>query len=380
MRIAGILCEYNPFHLGHLEQIQTVKKNTNYLVCLMSGSFVQRGEPAIYDKFTRAMWALRGGADAVIELPCLYSLRSAEGFASGGMRMFDAMGIDTLYFGSECDLNSLHALADVYEQQPPSFLEYFRLSLQQGLPYAAAKAAAARHCLPDLPEEVFMRNAVLGVEYLLALRKIRSSIVPIALPRVENISASKARELITDQKSLLPDALLKLLPDFVISKLPDLRPVTPSKVSDALLYRLRTMQKDAFVSLPGLSEGLENRIYNAVGSATDYAELLASVSHKRMPLARIKRALMCALLGIESQLIDQYDNQNPGYMRLLGLRKDAGGLVPTIEEHSGVPVITQPARHPLDAMLQKEILATDVHALFAGLPAGQDFTRRFTTL
>ncbi len=380
MRIAGILCEYNPFHTGHYEQIKSVKQKTDYLICLMSASFVQRGEPAMYDKFTRASWALKAGADAVLELPCLYSLRSAEGFSMGAMRIFEKIGIDTLYFGSECSQNALLALADVYAQEAPEYLEYFRSFMKRGLSYAAAREAAARLCIPGLPDEAFMRNAVLGIEYILALRRLHSSIQPVALPRLEDVSASLVRENIAAKDGHISDDISGLLPEFVFEYIPLLTPVKPNAISDALLYKLRSMNIQEYAALPGISEGFENRLYNAAQAAVTYDGLLSIVAHKRMPLSRIKRALMCALLGINQSHVELYDRQNPSYLRLLGMRTESKCLISHIQEHANIPVITQPAHHPHDTMLEKEIFATDVHALFAGLPAGQDFTRRLLTL
>ena len=381
MRIAGILCEYNPFHLGHQKQIETVKSKTDYLVCLMSGSFVQRGECAIYDKFTRAKWALEAGADFVFELPCLHVLQSAEGFANGGMGIFNLIGIDTLYFGSECDLSLLEALAKTIESQADAFTEAFHRSLSDGLSYAAAKERAVRHSLPELPKEAFMQNAVLGVEYLLALHRIQSPIHAVALPRIGGISASNARALLAEPPQRMGEGeLMKLLPEFVIGDLPDLHPLTPPDLSGALLYRLRTMQKADFAALPDISEGLENRLYNEARHAVDYAGLLKSIRHRRMPLSRMKRVLMCALLGIDQPLQNRYKYQKPAYLRLLGMRTEAAKLIPFIEDNAQVPVVTQPAHQPLDGMLEKDVLATDLHALFSGLPAGLDYTMRLVTL
>jgi predicted nucleotidyltransferase len=377
MRVAGILCEYNPFHIGHLQQIRAVADRSDFVICLMSGPFVQRGEPAIYHKFARAKWALMAGADAVFELPCVHALSSAEGFAMGGMRLFDLMGVDAVYFGSECPQDALTALSRVYLDNPPAFDAAFRRSMSEGLPYAAARECAARAVLPDLPNEAFMRNAVLGVAYITALRRLHSAAKPRALSRFGGVSASAVRQALLDDGGEAPG--LAELPDFVLRDIPSLTPVSLHTVSDALLGRLRAMTKADFANLPDMSEGLENRLYRAARRATTVDELLSLAAHRRMPLSRVKRALMCALIGLDEALSQKAD-ERPGYLRLLGIRAASAGLVAAVKEKSGLPIVTQPARHSADAMLDADVRATDIHALFAGLPCGLDYTTRLITV
>lgn len=379
MRIAGIICEYNPLHSGHYEQIQAVKAQSDALVCLMSGSFVQRGEPAMFHKFARAKWALQAGADAVFELPTPYSLSSAEGFARGGMRILDLLGIDELYFGSECAMPTLRALADVFLSQPPAFGEAFSEAMGRGLSYAAAKERAARAVLPDLCDEAFMRNAVLGVEYLLALRRINSDIVPVALNRFGDVSASRIRKRIRDGE-VATDRESLPVPAFVQKDIPLLVPVTFALISDALLYRLRTMEKPDFASLPGISEGLENRLYAAAQRATSGEDLLFRIAHRRMPQSRIRRALMCALVGITESMMARFMEQTPGALRLLGMREGAKALISRLNERTPVHIVTQPAHHKEDEMMAVDVRATDIHALFAKLPCGLDYTNRLITI
>lgn len=382
MRIAGILCEYNPFHIGHEKQIQAVKRKTDVLICLMSGSFVQRGEPAMFDKFVRARWALTAGADAVFELPCMASLSSAEGFAMGGMRLFDKMGIDTLYFGSECGLDNIRRLADVLYKPSPSFDHAFHRHLAAGISYAAARERAAREADVDLPDSVFMRNAMLGTEYILALIKLNSHIDPVALPRFGDVSASRVRRSLSrlNGADAIPDTLMHLLPAHVLADIPSLHPVTEKVLSSMLLYRLRTMQKQEYAGLPNISEGLDNRLYHAARQARDYEELLRLAAHKRMPLSRIRRTLMYALLHIDQPAYDRYARHMPQYLRLVGMREDTAAVLSHIKQTSGLPIVTQPAHCPDDILLPYDVRATDIHALLSGYPAGLDYTTRLITL
>ena len=182
MKNIGIICEYNPFHNGHAKQLRTVHAQDGTCVCLMSGNYVQRGEPAILDKWTRAKAAVLCGADLVLELPVTYALRSAEGFAAGGVEIFDRLGcIDGLSFGSELvDINSIMSTAEVLDST--EFSEHLHDALAEGLSFPAARQQALAALGADTAA-LETPNSILAVEYCKALRRRNSTIVPMLLHR-----------------------------------------------------------------------------------------------------------------------------------------------------------------------------------------------------
>lgn len=201
MKITGVIAEYNPFHNGHLFQFEQIRRLTgaDYIIVAMSGDFVQRGEPAIYDKYTRASMALRCGADLVLELPAVFATSSAEDFASCGVALLDHLGVvNQLCFGSECgDLAPLQAIAELLCEESEDFSAELQTRLKQGLPFPAARAAAlaamtepitetmaASANSAESPEDLLASpNNILAVEYLKALRRRQSRIEPFTILR-----------------------------------------------------------------------------------------------------------------------------------------------------------------------------------------------------
>ena len=182
-KILGIISEYNPFHFGHLYQLQESKKivNPDYTVAVMSGNFVERGDAAIIDKWSRAEMALKNGIDLVIELPLLYSISSAENFALGGIKILDSLKMDTtLSFGSECgDLNALEQIANVLYTEPKEYLSILNHKLSSGVSFPKAREHALLMYLNDIRKFANVLdepNNILGIEYLKAIQSQKSKI------------------------------------------------------------------------------------------------------------------------------------------------------------------------------------------------------------
>ena len=189
MKITGIITEYNPFHNGHLYHLNTAKKVTNChgIVCIMSGNFVQRGEPAIIDKWKRTEMALLNGVDLVIELPTFYAVSSAEFFAKGAVDILNNIGVvDNIFFGSECgDINLLYKIAEVLTKEPKEFKLKIKENLKSGVTYAKAREKTLIDILDneDLNEILSNSNNILGIEYIKAIIKSNSSITPLTMKR-----------------------------------------------------------------------------------------------------------------------------------------------------------------------------------------------------
>lgn len=369
MRIVGIICEYNPLHMGHLRQIAFARQRADAVVCIQSSSFVQRGALAVADKFTRASWALQAGADLVVELPCLSSLQSAQGFADGGVRIAKALGLTHLCFGSEYDdLAVLQRIAQATLHPSGRYRIAFAKAIGQGLPYAAARQRALCADLPELPAQAFLPNATLGVCYLRAILTQQAPLQPIVHTRTPGISSSAIRQ------ALRAGAAVTQVPAFVQHDLYTSPPVLVHALEKALLYRLRTMEKDMYAALPELSEGLENRLYAAARTACTYEELFNAIKVKRYPASRIHRLLCCALLGIRQCDLDAYAQNPLPYVRILGMKKASGSLIRTLKSQCIVPLVQRPVEIQDEPVFQIEQRATDLFALAMCRPCGMDFT------
>ena len=303
MRTVGIICEYNPLHLGHRKQLAAIRDSQGEgcgIVCLMSGSFVQRGAPAVLDKSLRAKAAVLCGADLVLELPVEYALSSAEGFASGGVGILCGF-CDGLSFGSETgDAGALMATARALLS--PGFSPALRAQLDRGLSFPAARQAALENM--GLDGSLLRRpNDILAVEYCKAILAGNRAITPMPIPRrgsyhetlpdPENPSATALRTLMESGAPWLPYVPVEAAPVLSQGKLHTLRAGEP-----AILARLRAMEERDFAALPYGSEGLWRKLMRAVRQEASLEEILTAVKSKRYTRSRLDRMVLCAFLGL----------------------------------------------------------------------------------
>lgn len=314
MTTVGIICEYNPFHLGHERQFRKIRERLGTdtaIICLMSGNFVQRGEPAVFPKMARAAAAVAAGADLVLELPTVYALRSAEGFASGGVELLTALGCEYLSFGSECaDADALYRTARLL--LAPDFPERLKEKLALGLSFPAARAAAVGAACPDRP------NDILAVEYIKAMLQQESPMRPLVIARNGDYhdrqadrnepSATAVRNCIVSGQSWL-----EYVPEAARSDLADAPVHTLEAGERAVLARLRTMREDEFAALPFGSEGLWRRLMHCCHTQSTVADILAAAKTKRYTYTRLSRMLLCAYLGITAADLAQ----KAPYVRIL---------------------------------------------------------------
>ena len=403
MTTVGIIAEYNPFHNGHLLQLREIRRRHPHadILVAMSGSFAQRGTAAILDKWQRAEAAVRCGASLILELPTVFATRSAQYFASGGVRLFDRLGVvDYLAFGSECDdLLPLQAMAEKIETAVDS--NGFRNRLRAGGSYAAALTETAA---PD--NLVRQPNVILALEYLRALSHTGSSISPLPLPRfsakhheqklpakdAENaiasasaIRAALAKSLDEGEKSLsvalhaVPAAIKKMLLQAKEHRFAD-----SSFLFRPVLSRILTEEAEHLRSILGVSEGLEHRLRRAALSSRSYDELIEAVRSKRYPRTRIRRLLLHLLLGLSADEAQYFDEQGPLYARVLAFDDDGRRLLRNIKKRAQIPVIAKTARFlpmralesgilsPAQKMLSFDIRATALASLTStpvGFPA-----------
>jgi predicted nucleotidyltransferase len=372
MNICGIVSEYNPFHSGHEKHIALTREKTraDIIVCAMSGNYVQRGEPAVFDKWTRTVCALKCGADAVIELPLLSAVQSAEGFALGGVAALAAAGASALCFGCETDdIALLTRTAQTLSAETADYKEALKKQLRQGLSFPKARIQAA---FPDEPEDISMPNAILGIEYIKNILKNELDIKPYAIKRVGQdyhstdiaasfASATAVRSAISsgDYESAYK-AMPKACAAYVKQTIGDgFMPVTPDAFDRELLYALRRGGREYIASLPDVSEGLENRIYEASGRCSTRAELIKRIKTKRYAYTRISRILLCALLGITKEMISEHNRHSAEYIRVLGVK--SRDILSTLSHSSSVPLIMgSVAGSPYKNV---DINASDIYAL-----------------
>lgn len=374
MAIVGIICEYNPFHNGHRHQFDLIRERVPgaRIVCLMSGCFTQRGEPALHAPLDRAQAALHAGADLVLELPCAFAVRDAEHFALGGVEILTRLGFVThLSFGAEDDIAPLQAAAALLEAPTQAYTLALKSGLSDGLSLAAAQGRALSACLPGEPPVWEKPNNILALCYLRALRRLHSPLLPLPVRREGDYHADTLNGHARPSASAVRRAFLA--GDFPAADaacpapLPR-RPICPPDALDRVwLYKLRGMSAEALRCLPDCTEGLENRLLACARQAVSREELLSLLKTRRYAHARLSRLCAHALLDMDAAT---FAHARPGYVRLLGFRRDARELLSLLRE-SGIPVIAKAAdgdrANPLYAL---DIRAYDLWALGAGLPCG----------
>jgi len=373
LNILGVICEYNPFHKGHEYQLRTHKKElkADGVVCLMSGNFVQRGAPAVFDKWTRAKTAILCGADLVLELPVVYSAQSANRFAYGSVSLLDSLGcIDYLSFGSECgDLEKLRKLSSV--MQSPEFEKYVLEELKTGVSYPKARTNALASHFPEFDKSLTETpNNILALEYIAALEKLKSKITPVTLQRNnEFLSASSIRE-----KMEMNEDIHEFVPenaDYL-----ELSAYDRTAFDSIVSYRFRSETKDSLAKIADVSEGLNNRFINALKNTFGADELSDKVKTKRYTKTRIDRIIINTLLGIT----DEDTKIPPQYARVLAFNDKGTEILNKMGKTSRIPVITKTANAKADTpefmrMFEKDILATDIYALLTeNKKASRDFT------
>ncbi len=380
MRISAVICEYNPFHKGHKYLHAAARSSCDALVSVMSTSFTQRGDTAIFSKYERARAALQNGADIVVELPAVYAVAPAQKFAQSGVAIVKALGcVDALIFGSECgNTELLQTAAAVLDDD--CFRRRLKLKMREGLYYPRALSETADEiCGKDIAAVFSCPNDILAVEYCRALRG--SSVAAIAVKRKltkhddEEISSdfassSHIRALIRsgkDVRHLLPEGSACENPAFL------------ENIAPVILYCLRSMSSGEIERLPDVSEGLHNRIYSAVRSESTLASAAAKIKTKRYTMARIRRIFICALLGVTKEI----RALDVPYIRVLGFTSTGERVLRTAKRTSSLPIVTSTssALKELGAsgrtVLEKEIKASDIFALARNTPqpCGADFTQ-----
>ncbi|MDO5416027.1 MAG: nucleotidyltransferase family protein [Lachnospiraceae bacterium] len=369
-KAAGIIAEYNPFHLGHQYQIERTRQLTkaDYIVVVMSGNFVQRGEPAVFEKFQRARMALLGGADLVLELPAPFAAGSAEDFASAAVSLLDGLGaVSFLSFGSECgNLDLLKEAARCLIREPEPFREELKNRLRQGAAFPAARRAALEACglSKDALEAADAPNNLLGMEYLKALERLGSRIQPVtvlregcgyhdtALSPARFASASALRKAFADVRltDLPPELAAQLPPELLpLYRSGELLPICPDDSSALLNYKILSCLAEGipFQEYADFSPELAGRLENQAYPFRSFSDRAAALKTRQYTYTRVSRSLTHLLLDIRQSSLERCRRTGyVSYARVLGFRKTAAPLLREIKEKSTLPLITKAADAP----------------------------------
>ena len=375
MKIAAVVCEYNPFHAGHRHQLEIARSalGCDAVVGIMSGNFVQRGEPSVYPKQVRATAALRNGMDLVLELPAVLTLQSAERYARNAVMTLNALGcVDTLFFGAECpETDVLMRIAKVLADEDAEFQRFLKEALSQGLSFAAARAAAIKAVLGDASAEILSQpNNILAVEYCKALIRLKSNITPYAIARkgaghhdltaADGIASGTAiREMLVtggDPTPYLPQNARELFEKH--------SPFTMERMEKAILASLCLKTPEELRQIADVSEGLEHALLRGAYSANTLPELIAAVKSKRYPYSRIRRMILNAYLGITKADAEVL----PRYIRILDFNETGRYVLNHAKSTATLPLAKNGAQvkdiPDALALWQRELMLDRVYQLF----------------
>ena len=364
--ICGIIAEFNPLHNGHKYLIDCAKSSGNTVVCVISGNFVQRGDVAIVPKFTRVQMAMNCGADIVVELPVPWSMSTAQNFALGAVSQLLAVGVDTLYFGSECaSIEELNKVADILLSN--NFKSKLSNAQTDGATFASTRSKIVSEILGYDSAILDSPNDTLAVEYICASKKLGADLLFVPIRR---IGSGHNDTQITDDISnatLIREELHKgnEVYKYIPNECADLLSSSPIadiiRLDTAIVSRLKLLSKDELRNLPDISEGIDNLLYNCIREATNFDDLLCRMKTKRYTLARVRRLILSAFLGVDNR----YFGQEPPYVRVLGFRSNK---LNTISNASSKPIITKVSQikklnnNAID-LFEKENQINEIYAL-----------------
>ena len=372
MKIAAIISEYNPFHNGHKYQTEMLKKEYDAVIAVMSGNFVQRGEIALCDKWSRTKLALLNGVDLVVELPVIYALNSAEKFAEGGVRLIDKMGVvDCLCFGAELGkIDEFYYAAEILNNEPQEVSEKINKFLDMGMSFPSAREKAYEGIIN--PELLKSPNNILGVEYVKALKKIGSKVVAKTIKRIgagyndldystEFSSATAIRELIKENEDYK-----KYMSENSEEIIKNAEKFSEEKLINILKYVVLLNGKEYIGRISDVNEGLENKIFEAVKKGDSFENIAWMIKSKRYTMSRIRRILYSVILDIGK------DFKEPEYIRILGMNNIGKNVLKEMKEKATLPIVIKTADFSSE-MLKKDIFATDVAYMTTNGKTGMDY-------
>lgn len=369
MKIVSLIVEYNPFHNGHLYHLNKSLEKTNatHSVAIMSGNFLQRGEPSLFDKFTKSEIAVKNGVDLVIELPTLFSCQSAENFSSGAIKLINSLNcIDSVCFGSEeGDINKLFSISSILVDEPLEFKIKLKEYLDKGVLFPVARSNSLfdyinNNNLLDISKENLFdilnsSNNILGIEYLKSIIKTKSKVKPFTITRISNLYNSED----INSSICSASAIRKNLKEN--NDINFLRDVTPPKTYEIIREKINnnfTPMFDEYFfetlktiiirdyklldTIYEVNEGIENKIYQEIFKHDNFNDYLMSLKSKRYTLTKIKRTINNILLGIYKKDIEKIKSiDNIPYARVLAFNNKGREIIKKIKENSDIKIINK---------------------------------------
>ncbi len=389
LKAVGLITEYNPFHNGHVYHLNKSLElsGANVAVAVMSGDFVQRGEPAVTDKYSRCAAAVNSGVNLVVELPSYYALSSAEGFAAGAVKTLSALGADFMAFGSECgDAKKLKKIAEIIADEPEEYKNDLKKYISMGASFPEARCMALRNIFPENTEIAAMLespNNILGIEYLKEILRSSHKIIPITFQRhiagfhdtdfhSAFASASAIRLALEEkpdmkEKSRLNSVLPQSMYNIIYENLNKKCPVFADDFSTLLSYRLslifylngydKTKVCEALCEYSDVSADLANRIFSNFTGEESISSLISKIKTRQYTYSRVSRCLMHILLEIKASDASKYSDAP--YIRVLGFDKKGQDYLRQIKKTCPVPVITKTAG--FRELLSQDIYCADVY-------------------
>lgn len=390
LKVSAIIAEYNPLHNGHIFHINKTKEITNCdgLIGVLSGNFVQRGQPALLDKWTRAKLAVLNGIDLVIELPAIYSISSAEFFSYGAISLLNSLNIvDSLCFGSESgDLKLIYYLSNILQNPPSEYSCLLKKYISLGLPYFTARSKALLKFISmdidinftkSIETMISSSNNILAIEYCKSLIKLNSSIKAITIKREgDNYnskkiaskfpSATAIREKIEDKSDL--SILTNFLPKSVYQELSSLLynnyDFTFFKNTfEFLKYKCITGSNN-LDKIPDANEGLNNKIYKSIINSKDFDELMTNIKSKRYSYTRLSRILCQYFIGFENYQTKALRKSPCPYARVLAFNTKGMEILKHIKKNSTIPVYLKLPKYNVSCeCLKLDILSTNAYSI-----------------
>lgn len=369
MTIRATIAEFNPFHNGHKHLVDNMKADGSAAIAVMSGNYVQRGGCAVYDKFTRAKVAVSCGLDLVLELPLIYSLSSAEYFARGSVEVLNGLGlVDELWFGSEAaDIGPLNRIADALLNENEEFRSVLAESLSAGESFASARQKALTAVLGEDAAAIAEPNNILGVEYIKALKRTKSKITPVTIPRAEvGHDAEEAGESVASAKALRESLKTGGSIESYVPYPPVFEPVFSKSFDQLVSYRLKIATVEELMKLPDCNEELAIRLKRA-SSGNTIASIIAAAHSRRYADSRLRRILFNLILNN----VDGYTS--PTYIRPLAFSERGAEILREAADKAALPIASRGGALKDDQIFRMECRGTDVYNLVIGRLGGEEF-------
>ncbi len=405
MNALGIIVEYNPLHKGHIYHLKKSieKTKASHTIAVMSGNFVQRGEPSLINKFSRADMALENGVDLVLELPFIYSIQDAGGFANGSIGILHRIKkIKNLVFGSESnDLETLDKIAEILYNKPSYYNSKIKGYLKKGISFPNARKNALLDVLkkPEARKIIENSNDILGIEYLLHLKKYKSSINPNSIKRIGSDYNKKTLESEISSATAIREEIFKNgldnLNDFVPKKtLTNLKteitsyrgPINIKDLEQIVFYNLYSKTREELEQYHGVIEGLSKRFLDASKNSKNIYELIDNVKTKRFTRTRIKRTIINIIFEIKKEDIKLVNKYGPQYVRVLGFNSKGKEFLSEIKKQVEIPILTTLSKYNkiknridedqiaqekfnvnsevMDYIFEKDVMASNIYCSF----------------